>query len=39
MTFYSDLLLRKHSNYTVKIRIFYSEEGEKYGAQEEELNE
>lgn len=39
ITSYSDLLLNKHSNNTIKIGIFYLEDGEKYGAQEEELNE
>lgn len=39
MIFASDSLLKKHSNSTIKIAIFYFVEGEKYGEQQEELNE
>lgn len=39
MTFSSDSLLKKYSNNTIKIAIFYFDKGEKYEEQQEELNE
>lgn len=39
MIFSRDSLLKKYSNNTIKIAIFYFEKGEKYEEQQEDLNE